>query len=187
VVAPALEYVDGTLQNNAYRRFPNAVTVFFDFCFPLGMLVQGRALDPHNLPNSRFDRPRRIAHATGAALLVRREAAEAAGPLDERFFLYYEETEWQRRIAERGWEIHLEPAARVRHIGGASSDGPAVASPHYIASVERYFSGAPAARRAMLGGARLSLAASRLRGALGRPGAEAQAEAYRGIIERLSA
>ena len=39
----------------------------------------------------------------GAVLLLRWEALQQVGELDERFFLYAEETDWQRRAAELGW------------------------------------------------------------------------------------
>jgi GT2 family glycosyltransferase len=61
---------------------------------------------------------------TGAAMLVRAEAAGAIGPWDERFFLYSEETDYCRRAREAGWEVWFEPAARVRHAAGGSGRGP---------------------------------------------------------------
>lgn len=61
---------------------------------------------------------------TGAAMLIRADAAAAIGPWDERFFLYSEETDYCRRAREAGWEVWFEPAARVRHAAGGSGSGP---------------------------------------------------------------
>ncbi|MCG7288064.1 glycosyltransferase family 2 protein [Cellulomonas sp. ACRRI] len=61
---------------------------------------------------------------TGAAMLVRAEAARTVGPWDERFFLYSEETDYCRRARDAGWEVWFEPAARVRHAAGGSGRGP---------------------------------------------------------------
>ncbi len=58
---------------------------------------------------------------SGACLLVRRTAIEEVGRLDEGFFMYSEEMEWQYRMAARGWRVWLEPSARVVHLGGAST------------------------------------------------------------------
>lgn len=44
-------------------------------------------------------------YLTGCSLLVRREAWEDVGLLDERFFVYGEDPEWQRRAQRRGWRI----------------------------------------------------------------------------------
>ena len=189
VVAPALENEDGSLQNNAYRRFPSPLTLFFEFCLPLARLTHGRALHPHNLPNRRFDRPRKIAHAMGAALLVRAEAISQAGPLDERFFFYLEETEWQGRIASAGWEIHLEPASRVRHLGGASSgETYAFASEHYLDSVTRFFDGALSARAAIVSGAAISYLDAVVQGGFraDRERYRQRADAYRAVISRVA-
>jgi GT2 family glycosyltransferase len=129
--------------------------------------VRGRTLDPHHLPRRRITAPLPIAHATGAALLVRAGAAAAAGPLDERYFLYLEETEWQRRIAQADWRREVLPYARFVHLGGGSSAGFALASPHYIASVCRYYPRPRLAMAVIWIATLISLCALRLIAALG--------------------
>ena len=57
----------------------------------------------------------------GACLLVRRQAIDQVGLMDERFFLYSEETDWCRRIKSAGWLNVYYPEARVVHVEGASS------------------------------------------------------------------
>lgn len=56
-----------------------------------------------------------IEYASGACLLVKREVFEQVGSLDERFFLYFEDTEFSRRVRQSGWQIWMEAGARVRH------------------------------------------------------------------------
>jgi GT2 family glycosyltransferase len=46
---------------------------------------------------------------------------EAIGFFDERFFLYYEETDLCLRAHRNGWGVYFLPDAGVTHIGGASS------------------------------------------------------------------
>jgi GT2 family glycosyltransferase len=53
-------------------------------------------------------------------MLVRRAAFEQVGGFDERFHMYAEETDWQKRMRSIGWRIRFTPAARVTHLGGAS-------------------------------------------------------------------
>lgn len=139
LLAPLLFNEDGSPQDNAHRRFPNLLTLFVDFCAPLAFLIRGSALDPHHVSRAKLAGPQEIAHATGAALLVRARAAAAAGPLDERYFLYLEETEWQRRIAGAGWRREVLPEARFVHLGGGSTGGFPLASVHYLESVRRYY------------------------------------------------
>ena len=61
------------------------------------------------------ERPREVDFVTGCALLARTEAICKAGLLDERFFMYYEETEWCMRISRAGYRILHVPQAKVLH------------------------------------------------------------------------
>lgn len=55
------------------------------------------------------------AYAHGAAMMVSREAMEKAGLMWEHFFLYYEELDWCARIRRAGFEIYVEPNAKIYH------------------------------------------------------------------------
>jgi GT2 family glycosyltransferase len=167
LLAPLLLNEDGSPQDNVHRRFPNLLTLFVDFCAPLAFLIRGGALDPHHVPRRRLTGPQPIAHAIGAVLAVRAVAATETGPLDEGFFLYLEETEWQRRMARAGWRREVLPAARFVHLGGASSESFALASPHYLASVRRYYPNPRLALAVIWLAALISFATLRLVTALG--------------------
>lgn len=51
----------------------------------------------------------------GAAMMIRKEAVDAAGLIPEMFFLYYEEMDWCEKIKRTGYEIWIEPKARIYH------------------------------------------------------------------------
>jgi GT2 family glycosyltransferase len=51
----------------------------------------------------------------GGALMVRREAIEKVGLMDERFFLYYEDIDWCRRFHQAGWQVFYIPSAQMYH------------------------------------------------------------------------
>jgi GT2 family glycosyltransferase len=57
---------------------------------------------------------------SGACLLVRRTAAERAGLLDERFFLYTEDVDFCATLRDQGGRILFTPAAEIVHLGGRS-------------------------------------------------------------------
>lgn len=59
--------------------------------------------------------PRDVDFVTGCALLARRRVLEEVGLLDDRFFAYYEETEWCVRAAKKGFKIVHVPKAIVWH------------------------------------------------------------------------
>ena len=141
LASPRLLGPDGVPRSSAYRRFPGLVALFRELCIPLGYALEHLpALDPYHLPPREYVRGARVAHVCGACMAVRRAAYDDAGGLDEGFFLYLEETEWQRRMASRGWTVELVPEARVQHLGGGGSDLGLVPSEHYAASARRYFS-----------------------------------------------
>jgi N-acetylglucosaminyl-diphospho-decaprenol L-rhamnosyltransferase len=65
--------------------------------------------------------PYRVDYVVGACLMTTRAALDTVGPLDERFFMYFEETDWCVRAAAAGYTIYLEPGARVAHLEGRAA------------------------------------------------------------------
>ena len=59
--------------------------------------------------------PREVDYVTGCAILVKREVVQRVGMLDERFFAYFEETEWCARARSAGFRVVYVPRARVWH------------------------------------------------------------------------
>jgi GT2 family glycosyltransferase len=59
--------------------------------------------------------------AKGASLMIRREALEAVGYLDEGYWLYTEEVDWCYRARQAGWQIAVEENAHVLHLEQAAS------------------------------------------------------------------
>lgn len=58
---------------------------------------------------------------TGCFMLVRREAIEQVGLMDEDYFMYAEETDWCWRLKKAGWQNLFYPDAQIIHLGGQSS------------------------------------------------------------------
>lgn len=54
-------------------------------------------------------------YAHGAAMMVRKECIQKAGPMAENFFLYYEELDWCDHIKKAGYEVWLDAAALIYH------------------------------------------------------------------------
>jgi len=54
-------------------------------------------------------------------MMIRREVIEQVGGMDERFFLYYEETDYCRKVKNAGWELWYVPQSRVMHLAGQST------------------------------------------------------------------
>jgi GT2 family glycosyltransferase len=65
--------------------------------------------------------PALVDWVAGTSFMVRSDVLRAVGGFDEDFFLYWEEVELCHRISKAGFAIHGLPAAKVRHLGGAST------------------------------------------------------------------
>jgi N-acetylglucosaminyl-diphospho-decaprenol L-rhamnosyltransferase len=103
------------------RRFPRLRSTFSQALFlqrlaPLASWSDELIRDP-----GAYTRAGRPDWLSGACLLLRREALEAIGPMDEGFFLYSEETDLFRRFAAAGWGAAYVPGATAHHQGGVSA------------------------------------------------------------------
>ena len=69
--------------------------------------------------------PQKVPHecewVSGACMAIRRAVLDAIGPMDEGFFLYFEEVEFCLRARRAGWRCWFVPEARVLHFEGAST------------------------------------------------------------------
>ena len=74
----------------------------------------------------------------GSILLISARALVQIGRFDERFFLYAEETDWQRRAHDRGWSSVLCPEATATHVGAGTGGDALERETHFHASNERY-------------------------------------------------
>lgn len=72
----------------------------------------------------------------GACMLVRRPVAERVGGWDERYWFWYEDVDFSRRLARHGAQLYV-PTAPFRHVGGATARRLDVAAGH-----ARYYYGA---------------------------------------------
>ena len=64
---------------------------------------------------------REVDVVTGCFMLVRCEAIKQVGLMDERFFMYGEETDWCYQFKQAGWKVMFTPSAEIIHLGRASS------------------------------------------------------------------
>lgn len=65
--------------------------------------------------SGQFTESTQTAYAHGAAMMIPRRVLEEVGPMDEGFFLYYEELDWCERIRRAGWQVWVQPLAKVYH------------------------------------------------------------------------
>lgn len=110
---------DGSLQPSAHRFYSTARSI-----------VENRVahmLWPHKHANTPFlsfwdhSSPRQVDWVCGAVLMVRKSLVNEVGLLDDSFFMYGEEVDWQMRMNKAGHQVWFMPGARIVHYGGGSS------------------------------------------------------------------
>jgi hypothetical protein len=117
VAGPTILNPDGTLQRTGVR-FPNTWNIFVEGIFLDRLFPRSRLFGRHRELYLDPTAPRQVDYLQGACLIVRSEAVRQVGSLDERFFLYFEETDWCYRMKAAGGEVWRTPRASVVHLGG---------------------------------------------------------------------
>ena len=120
VLGPRVENPDGTFYPSA-RTFPDLLE------------AAGHAFLGFVAPDNRFSRsyrmldwdhstPRHVDWVSGTCMLLRPAALAETGAFDEGYFMYVEDVDLCWRLWQSGWEVGYEPAGRVVHTIGASSE-----------------------------------------------------------------
>lgn len=117
VAGPAMLNADGTAQRTGVK-FPTNWNIFVETLFLDRLFRSTRLFGSHRELYADPARPRRVDYLQGACLMLRREAIERVGGLDEEYFMYFEETDWCYRVREAGGGVGLCPAGSVVHLGG---------------------------------------------------------------------
>jgi len=112
---------DGSEQAGCRRRIPTPARTLIrvlHLAHPFPFLHEkGIAMHQEPLP----DEPIMVEAISGAFMLVRRDAIEDVGSMDERYFLHCEDLDWCMRFRMKGWKILFVPGVEAMHIKGACS------------------------------------------------------------------
>ena len=122
VVGPRLLNTDGTLQRSV-RAEPTLWRLATEYLAIRKLAPWTNLLNPLYVGGFDHRSVREADWLSGAALLVRREAADAVGLFDESFFMFSEEVDWMTRFRRAGWTVMFFPGAEVVHVGEGSHGG----------------------------------------------------------------
>ena len=110
------------------RRFPGVGRALGEAIGPERVPFGVSRLGECELDPDRYEREFPCDWISGSFLIVRREALDSAGPLDERFFFYSEEVDLCLRVKRAGWEVHHLPDLTIVHHGGSTDSSPRLES-----------------------------------------------------------
>jgi len=114
VVGPQMIDADG-YRYRAARRFPTPFYLFAEITHLSSLFPRSRRIAGYGYGDRTIEELDRVDQIEGSALMIRGEAREQIGDLDPRFFIFFEEVDWCKRVAEAGFEIHVVPEAVIRH------------------------------------------------------------------------
>jgi GT2 family glycosyltransferase len=114
---------DGSLYASCRRRFPTPWSAFV-------RLLALNKLFPSNPKFADFDYGSKIANdaptemveaISGAFMVVKHQALQDVGGLDEAYFMHCEDLDWCKRFELAGWKVAFVPSADIIHAKGVSS------------------------------------------------------------------
>lgn len=119
VVAPRLLNSDGSTQRSC-REFPTFIGMIYELIGLSRMFPNNKTFGRYKMLDWNHDDEREVDQPEGACLLIRRELLDGVGPLDEGFFMLFEEVDWCYRVKKAGWQIWFTPRAEIVHHYGQS-------------------------------------------------------------------
>ncbi len=138
VLGPQLLNFNSTFQNSYFRFYtPRTIlyrrTVLGDFSFAK------KTLDSFLMKESDHNLIQSVDWLMGSALFIRRSALAKVGPMDERFFMYFEDVDWCRRFWDNDFRVVYYPEAKMMHYHGKQSAGSRKYAVIHIISAIKYF------------------------------------------------
>jgi N-acetylglucosaminyl-diphospho-decaprenol L-rhamnosyltransferase len=120
IVTSRLAYDDGSFQHSAFH-FPDLAQLYMELLPYPARFYDSRLNGRYSRKLYASGKPFEIDHPLGAVMLVRSEAIEHCGLMDEGFALYCEEIDWAARFKEAGWHNWCVPSAQVIHHSAKST------------------------------------------------------------------
>ncbi len=114
LVGPQLLNEDGSIQDSC-RRFYTFRTLLLRRTILGRIFPNSETVRRHLMHDFDHRSARPVDWVLGGCILVRREAVDRCGAMDERFFLYFEDVDWCYRMWQAGYEVMYTPDARFVH------------------------------------------------------------------------
>jgi hypothetical protein len=138
IAGPKLLNTDGSLQYSCRRRY-TLKAILYRRTFLGKLFPNSPDLRRYLMLDYDHAAPRAVDWVAGAAMMVRREAVNDVGPMEERYFLYFEDVDWCTRMQTRGWLVHYVPDAVMVHHWQRASWGFGPAARRHLRSGLRFY------------------------------------------------
>ena len=114
ILAPQLLNFNDTIQQS-YFSFYKPETIVYRRSELLAKLIGQKEISHFLMTDADPNTIQTPDWVIGGAIMVRRKAIEEVGPMDERFFMYFEDVDWARRFWHNGYKVVYYPEAKIYH------------------------------------------------------------------------
>jgi len=111
---------DMTLQRTCFM-YPSILNLFLAATYLHKIFPKSKFFGRERMTWWDFDSVREVETVCGCFSLVRKEAIEQVGLMDERYFVYGDDPDWCYRFKKNGWEIMFTPDAQIIHYGSQTT------------------------------------------------------------------
>ncbi|MBN1893823.1 glycosyltransferase family 2 protein [bacterium] len=118
LLAPQLLHPDGRIQPSC-RNFPGLRDAAWELS-GIPRLTGYRLMPGWKMPGFGHDAMREVEQPEATCLLTRRRAYRDVGDMDGRFPIFFNDVDWCRRFARKGWKTVFFPGAKITHLRGSS-------------------------------------------------------------------
>ncbi len=121
IAGPKMVRPNGQLDLACRRGFPTPLNSIYKLAGLSKLFPHSRRFASYNMTFADPDTLTEVDAVMGAFMLLRAEAINQVGLMDDSFFMYGEDLDWAYRIKQHGWQVYYNPAVRVIHYKGEST------------------------------------------------------------------
>jgi len=111
---------DLTLQRTCFM-FPSVLNLFLAATYLYKIFPKSRFFGREHMTWWDFNDAREVETICGCFSLVRKQAIDKVGLMDERYFVYGDDPDWCYRFKKAGWKVMFSPEGRIIHYGGQTT------------------------------------------------------------------
>ena len=108
-----------TLQPSV-RRFPTIIPLLIIFTKIARINPRLKSLNHYLTRDFNYKITQPVDQVAGSFFLIRKEIIEEVGLLDEKFFIWFEEVDFCKRVNDAGWQVWYNAESKIVHYGGQS-------------------------------------------------------------------
>jgi GT2 family glycosyltransferase len=125
IVVPKIYFAKGhEFHKNRYNPHELGKVLWYAGGFNDWNNVKSIHLGMDEVDHGQYDTIGPTEFATGCCMFLKKVVLEKVGLFDSRYFLYYEDSDFNERVKRAGYKIYYNPQACLLHVNAASSDGP---------------------------------------------------------------